>query len=102
MSYEAITTTSGPPHYFKFLSNKSCHTFPLASSTSFTHLWIFGCHYNRVMDSVRPDYTQIPRICTCAVCYWQQNLWSWDSFPQLPKYQDDWIIGSWIKQFYCH
>lgn len=62
MSYEAITTTSEPPHYFKFLFNKSCHTFPLASSTSFTYLWIFGIHYNRVTDSVSPDYTQILRI----------------------------------------
>jgi hypothetical protein len=67
MSYEAITATSQPPHYFKSLFSKSCHTLPLASSTSFTYLWIPGIHYNRVMDSVNPDYKQIPRISACTV-----------------------------------
>jgi hypothetical protein len=86
-------TTSKPPHYFKFLFYKASHMFPLASSTSFTYLWIFGSHYNRVMDSVH-KFTASVR----AMCYREQNLWSWKSFPQLPKSKDCRIISSWIKQ----
>jgi len=39
----------------RFLRNQS-YMFPLASSTLFTHLWIFWNHYNSLMSPIRSGY----------------------------------------------
>jgi hypothetical protein len=91
-------TTSKPANYFSFLRKPSSYVLPLVSSNLFAHIGIFWSHYNGLTDSINPDDTRSSHgISMCTGCYWWRTFQTWDSFPQLLKYQDVLSISIQIK-----
>ena len=52
-SHTSASAAFKPPNDFSFLRHYWSYVFPLVSSTSFSHIWIFWSHYNSFMISIR-------------------------------------------------
>lgn len=58
-SHTSASAALKPPNDFSFLRNHWCNTFPLVSSTSFSHIWISWSHWNSFMISIRSILSKI-------------------------------------------
>ena len=52
-SHTSASAAFKSPKDFSFLRNHRCYTFPVISSTSFSHIWIFWIHYNSFRISIK-------------------------------------------------